>query len=154
MLLIGMFIAAIMEMAGLGSIPLFIMIIIDIDVLINKFPTFFANDYIKNLEQNYITIIGGILLIFIFLIKNLYLSIFLFFQGKVAKVLKTDIVNKLFKNYINAPYNFHIKNNPSVLIRNLTQSVSSAINTILSTLSITRESLILIVIFILLFGTI
>ena len=48
MLLIGMFIAAaIMEMAGLGSIPLFIMIIIDIDVLINKFPTFFANDYIK-----------------------------------------------------------------------------------------------------------
>ena len=51
MLLIGMFIAAIMEMAGLGSIPLFIMIIIDIDVLINKFPTFFANDYIKNFEQ-------------------------------------------------------------------------------------------------------
>jgi len=151
MLLIGMFIAAIMEMAGLGSIPLFIMIIIDIDVLINKFPTFFANDYIKNLEQNYITIIGGILLIFIFLIKNLYLSIFLFFQGKVAKVLKTDIVNKLFKNYINAPYNFHIKNSPSVLIRNILQTADGAINTIMGTLTITRESLILIVVFILLF---
>jgi ABC-type multidrug transport system fused ATPase/permease subunit len=150
-LLLGMFVAAAIEMVGLGSIPVFIMIIIDIDVLIDKFPTFFANDYIKSIRQDYITIFGGIILILIFLLKNIYLSLFLFFQGKVIKILRTDIRNKLFKKYINAPYNFHIKNNPSVLIRNLTQSVSSAINTILSTLSITRESLILIVIFILLF---
>jgi ATP-binding cassette subfamily C protein len=67
------------------------------------------------------------------------------------KILRTDVRNKLFKKYINAPYNFHIKNNPSVLIRNLTQSVNGATNTILGTLSIARESLILIVIFILLF---
>ena len=151
MLLVGMFIAAIIEMVGLGSIPMFIMIIIDIDVLINKFPTFFANDYIKNIEQDYITIFGGIALILIFLVKNIYLSLFLFFQGKVIKILRTDVRNKLFKKYINAPYNFHIKNNPSVLIRNLTQSVNGTISTILSTLSITRESLILIVIFVLLY---
>jgi len=151
MLLIGMFIAAIVEMVGLGSIPLFIMIIIDIDILINKFPTFFANDYIKNLEQNYITIFGGILLIFVFLIKNFYLSIFLFFQGKVIRILRIDTINKLFKNYINAPYSFHIKNNPSVLIRNIIESVNGAINTIMGTLSIIRESLVLVVIFILLF---
>jgi len=149
--MLGMFIAAAIEMVGLGSIPIFIMIIIDIDVLINKFPTFFANDYIKSIKQDYLTIFGGIILILIFLIKNVYLSLFLFFQGKVIKIIRTDIINKLFKNYINAPYNFHIKNNPSVLIRNLTQSVEGTISTILSTLSITRESLILIIIFILLF---
>jgi len=150
-LLLGMFIAAVIEMVGLGSIPIFIMIIVDIDVLINKFPTFFAEDYIKSIGQDYITIFGGIILILIFLVKNIYLSLFLFFQGKVIKILRTDTINKLFKNYINAPYNFHIKNNPSVLIRNITSSVSGATNTILSTLTITRESLILIVIFILLF---
>jgi len=150
-LLLGMFIAAVIEMVGLGSIPIFIMIIVDIDVLTNKFPTFFANDYIKSIRQDYITIFGGIILIFIFLLKNIYLSLFLFFQGKVIKILKIDIINKLFKNYINAPYNFHIKNNPSVLIRNILQSVNGAVNTIMGTLSITRESLILIVIFILLF---
>jgi len=151
LLLLGMFIAAAIEMVGLGSVPVFIMIIVDIDVLINKFPTFFANDYIKSISQDYITIFCGIILIFIFLLKNVYLSLFLFFQGKVIKILKIDVKNKLFKNYINAPYNFHIKNNPSILIRNLTESVDGAINTILGTLSITRESLILIIIFILLF---
>ena len=150
-LLIGMFIAAAIEMVGLGSVPIFIMIIIDIDVLLNKFPTFFANDYIKSLSQDYITIFGGIILILIFLLKNIYLSLFLFFQGKVIKILKIDVTNKLFKIYINAPYSFHIINNPSVLIRNITQSVSGAINTILSTLTVTREILILIVVFILLF---
>ena len=150
-LLLGMFIAAVIEMVGLSSIPIFIMIIVDIDVLINKFPTFFANDYIKSIRQDYITIFGGIILILIFLFKNIFLSAFLFFQGKVTKILRIDITNKLFKNYINAPYNFHIKNSPSVLIRNILQSVNGAINTIVGTLSIIRESLILIVIFILLF---
>ena len=61
-----MFIAAAIEMVGLGSIPLFIMIIIDINVLISKFPDFFANNYIKNLDQNYLTIAGGTILIIIF----------------------------------------------------------------------------------------
>ena len=86
LLLLGMFIAAAIEMVGLGSVPVFIMIIVDIDVLINKFPTFFANDYIKSISQDYITIFCGIILIFIFLLKNVYLSLFLFFQGKVIKI--------------------------------------------------------------------
>ena len=105
LLFLGMFIAATIEMVGLGSIPIFIMIIVDIDVLINKFPTFFANDYIKSLRQDYITIFGGIILILIFLLKNIYLSLFLFFQGKVIKILRTDIINKLFKKYINSKIN-------------------------------------------------
>ena len=149
-LLLGMLVAAVIEMVGLGAIPMYIMIIIDIDVLINKFPTFFGVDYIKNLEQSYITIFGGIFLMFIFLVKNIFLTLYLFFQGKVIKILRTDVRNTLFKNYINAPYNFHIKNNPSILIRNIISSVEGAINTILSTLSIIRESLVLITIFILL----
>jgi ATP-binding cassette subfamily C protein len=146
-----MLIAAVLEMLGLSSIPLFIMIIIDLNVLVNKFPDFFAIDYIKNLGQNYLTIYGGSMLIIIFLIKNIYLSIFLFFQGRVFKILRTDIRNDLFRKYITAPYNFHIKTNPAVLIRNIGHSVSGAINTILSTLSIIRESLVLVVVFILLF---
>ena len=104
-LLLGMFIAAVMEMIGLGSVPIFIMMIVDIDILIDKFPTFFANDYIKSIRQDYITIFGGIILILIFLLKNIYLSLFLFFQGKVIKILRTDIINKLFKKYINSKIN-------------------------------------------------
>ena len=37
-LLFGMFVAAVIEMIGLSSIPLYIMVIVDIDVLLNKYP--------------------------------------------------------------------------------------------------------------------
>jgi len=46
LLLLGMFIAAAIEMVGLSSVPVFIMIIVDIDVLINKFPTFIIVKFI------------------------------------------------------------------------------------------------------------
>ena len=62
-LFFGMLISAVIEMIGLGSIPIFIMVIVDINSLINKFPDFFAISYIKNLDQTYITIYGGLALI-------------------------------------------------------------------------------------------
>ena len=51
-LFLGMLVAAIIEMIGLGSIPMFVMMIVDIDILINRFPALFGIDYIKNLEQS------------------------------------------------------------------------------------------------------
>ena len=78
-LFFGMFVTAIIEMIGLSSIPLFIMTIIDIDALISKFPDFFANDYVKNLDQNHLTIAAGTILIIIFFYKKcLFNNIFIF----------------------------------------------------------------------------
>ena len=72
-LFFGMIIAALIEMIGLSSIPVFVMIIIDVNTLIDKFPNFFAFNYIQNLTQNALTIYGALILISIFFIKNLVL---------------------------------------------------------------------------------
>ena len=149
-LFFGMLISALIEMVGLSSIPVFIMIIVDINTLIEKFPNFFAIDYMKNLSQSTLAIYGGLLLIGIFFFKNLYLAFFHFCLGKIIKNIRTNITNKVFNKYINATYSFHISNNPSVLIRSITSSVAGAINTILSTLNVTKEILVLVVIFVLL----
>ena len=47
-LLLGMFVAAVIEMIGLGSIPMFVMIIIDVDALINNLPTFIVLYFTNN----------------------------------------------------------------------------------------------------------
>ena len=47
-LFFGMLISALIEMVGLSSIPVFILIVVDINTLIEKFPNFFAIDYKKN----------------------------------------------------------------------------------------------------------
>ena len=80
-----MIIAALIEMIGLSSIPIFIMIVVDVNVLIDKFPNFFAINYIQSLSQKAVTIYGGLILITIFLFKNLYLAFFYFCQGKIIK---------------------------------------------------------------------
>jgi len=149
-LFFGMIIAALIEMIGLSSIPLFVMVIVDVNILTSKFPNFFTANYIQDLSQSTLTIYGGIILVFIFLFKNLYLTFFLYCQGKIIKSIRTNITNKVFIKYVGAAYSFHINNNPSVLIRNVTSSIGGCMNTIISTLNITKEILVLFVIFILL----
>lgn len=149
-LFFGMIISALIEMVGLGSIPIFIIVIVDVNTMIDKFPNFFGYKYIQNLAQSTLTIYGGLILISIFLFKNLYLAFFYFCQGKIIKNIKSDITNKIFNKYLSATYSFHINNNPSMLTRAITSSVAGTISTILSTLNIIKESLVLFVIFILL----
>jgi ABC-type multidrug transport system fused ATPase/permease subunit len=149
-LLFGMIISALIEMIGLGSIPIFIMVIVDINTMIDKFPNFFAYKYIQNLNQSTLTIYGGLILISIFLFKNLYLAFFYFCQGKIIKNIRSDITNKVFNKYLSATYSFHINNNPSILTRAITSSIAGTISTITSTLSIIKEILVVFVIFILL----
>ena len=149
-LFFGMILSALIEMVGLSSIPIFIMIIIDINTLLEKVPNFFGTEYIQGLDQTVLTIYGGLILIALFLFKNLYLAFFLFCQGKVIKNIRTNITNKIFTKYVSATYAFHINNNPSTLIRTVTSSIAGSINTILSTMNIIKECLVLFVIFILL----
>lgn len=149
-LFFGMIFSALIEMIGLSSIPVFIMVIIDINTLLEKFPNFFGTEYIQSLKQTTLTVYGGLILIALFLFKNLYLAFFLFCQGKVIKNIRSNITNKIFTKYVSATYSFHINNNPSTLIRTITSSIAGSINTILSTMNIIKECLVLFVIFILL----
>ena len=150
LLFFGMIISASIEMVGLGSIPIFIMVIVDINTMMDRFPNFFAYKYVQNLTQSTLTIYGGLILISIFLFKNLYLAFFYFCQGKIIKNIRSDITYKIFNKYLSATYSFHINNNPSILTRAITSSVAGTISTIMSTINIIKEILVLFVIFILL----
>ena len=149
-LFLGMFVAAAIEMIGLSAIPVFIMMIVDSKKLINIFSNSFINNYIQNLERSEQIIFGASFLIIIFFLKNIYLSFYYYFQTKVTGVLRQNISTKLFFKYINAEYKFHINNNPSILTRNIINSVNGTVNVIISSLTIAKESLILLVIFLLL----
>src|SRR5690606_34391188 len=63
---------------------------------------------------------GSVFLIFTFLIKNSFLSLFYYFQSKFAHNKYKDISIKIFEGYIHAPYSYHVDNNPSHLTQNVT----------------------------------
>ena len=56
---------------------------------------------------------------FIYTVKALYLTFFSYAQTKLLADLRVSLSNKLFNIYLNKPFQFHLRNNSSKLIRNI-----------------------------------
>ena len=52
-----------------------------------------------------------LLLLFVFIFKNLYLLIFNYAQFKVILNQQVKLSQKLFKEYLTKPYTFHLQRN-------------------------------------------
>ena len=152
-IMVGSLFSTIFEVVGIGSIPIFIMLITDIDFLISKMPNFISIDFIYQIGQSKLIIIAAIVLGLIFIFKNLYLFLLLFFQNKFMMQLRQSTTNKVFKYYINSPYLNHYKINPATYVRTIEADIGNTFNVIGCYLALFREILILISIFLLLVFT-
>ena len=74
--------ATFFEIVGIGSIPVFAMLIIDVESLINNISPYISIGFINEIDRKTLQITGAILLVSIFLFKNLYL----FFLEKLQKL--------------------------------------------------------------------
>ena len=61
--------------------------------------------------------IGASILGLVFIVKNLYLMLLFYIQGKFILDLRFSLTNKIFKYYINLPYDEHSNLNPGIIIR-------------------------------------
>ena len=138
------------EVISIGSIPIFVMIITDLDLILSKISQIHYLKFILNFEHSKIVIFGAIALMLIFLFKNLFLLLLLFFQGKLLMRLRAKTSNNIFSHYISLPYEKLINRNPAILIRTIESDIGNSFTYIQSLLMLVRESLILISLFLLL----
>ena len=82
LILFASIIATFFELIGIGSIPVFAMLIIDVESLVNNISPYISIDLINKIDRKTLQITGAILLVSIFLFKNLYL----FFLEKLQKL--------------------------------------------------------------------
>ena len=122
------------EMVGISSIPIFAIIITDSSQLNNSIPSYINIDQFLNFEKKKLIFFTSFSLLLVFIFKNLILTFINYFQAYTIKHLKINIYKKLFKLYISSNYEFHISQNPSFLIRNITSEVGRAANYILNVL--------------------
>ena len=148
LLLFASILATFFEIIGIGSIPVFAMLIIDVESLINNISPYISIDLINEIDRKTLQITGAILLVSIFVFKNLYLFFLVFFQGKLIKDLRSSVSNKLYHYYIYMPYIDHLNRNPSILIRSITADIEMTFVFIQSYIMLIRESLILVALFI------
>ena len=121
------------------------------DYLSEKFPFLDEYNLFKDLDRNKSILITVTFIITIFIIKNAFIIFVNYWTGIINKSIRSRLYKNLFFNYTYSNYLFYLNRNSSELIRNLTTEVAKAVKYLMSYLMLTRELLILIMIFTLLF---
>ena len=152
-ILFGCLISSIFEVVGIGSIPIFAMALTDVESLSLYLPGFIPSDLLLDIDSKKIVVIGATILGSIFIFKNLYLLLLFYLQGKFIIDLRYSLTNKIFKYYINLPYDEHSNLNSGIIIRTVQEDIANTFTLILSYISLIREVLILFAIFLLLIFT-
>lgn len=88
-----------------------------------------------------------IMLIIIFFAKNVFLTIFFKLKFSYIFLIQKEISRLLFFKYLSSSYNFHLQNDSSTIIRNISTEINIFTRSFfLSVLDLTLESIILITI--------
>jgi ATP-binding cassette subfamily C protein len=135
-----MILAGFLEVVSIALLSGFVAGVADPNLILN-------NEYISSIlsflninSDRQILIFGTISLILVFLIKNIYLIIYKYFQARFIYNRYRSISARLFKIYMHVPYSFHLNRNSASLIRNVsTESRMIATNVMLPILQITTE---------------
>ncbi|MEX1120683.1 MAG: ABC transporter ATP-binding protein [Balneolales bacterium] len=123
-----------LEVVGLGMIPVFVSIIASPENIlqIEWLKPVWERLGIEDGED--LLVYGAFLLIGVFIIKNSYNAFYKYIQARFIWGRFVTISTNLFNLYLTAPYEFHLKRNSSELLRNVTQETIYMIQMVLTPL--------------------
>ena len=126
-LLFLFFLASIFEVLSIGVfLPLLTELTSSNIEIIQKFKLLIL-DFFPNLKLFSWIYIFLILIVVVFLIKNLILSYIVYYQNKYIQDLTVNLSSKLLEIYLNQKFVFHKMNNSSKLIRNINVEIAGFI---------------------------
>jgi hypothetical protein len=141
------FIVSIVETFSLGSVAGFVMTLADPESAIKIIPFQKLKFYLQSLKYHEFIIIVTISLIIIFILKNILILTFQYFNLYIEKNIYVKLSQKLLASYVNRPYIFHVENNSNKLINSVLSEVGRALSSIFQLFKLFRESLVLIFLF-------
>jgi len=115
-----MLLASLLEVVGIGMIPVFVLAVSDPESLLG-YPV--LGSLLQSLEittSEELIVYGAVLLIGVYLVKNIYLSFFIYLKKRFVANRGVQLENRLFKAYMTSPYTFYISRNSAELLRNVT----------------------------------
>lgn len=138
-----MIISSVLETIGIASIFPLINFLTDNNTNFDFFDQLGINKL--DIEINLRILIMGIFIIY--LLKNIYLGFFYWFENKFSYSTRFNLGNRLFSKYLNSSYSFHLENSSSNLVTKVVQetalyggalaSLSALITELLLVLSLT-----------------
>lgn len=139
-----MAISALLEIVGIGSIPLFVSVVLDYELL-KEYLTklnFQSLEFVTSMKQEDLLFFMSISIMFLFIFKNLFLMLVHYLQSYFAYNVITNNSTKIYKKYLFSNYSFHTKRNSVGLIKNLVSEINISSTFISSILYLFRELII------------
>lgn len=132
------------ETLSLGLILPIVALLIDYERLISYEVISSLIIFFDLSTQNKIILYGLVLLVLVYLIKNLFLALFSYIQADFVFKINLSVSNQLFSFYLSQPYLFHLNKNSAELIRNVSSESSRLVDTIKALMNLIIEVLVLV----------
>ena len=147
---IMMLISSVLELLGIGLIMPVIALLSRPELIEQNKYLHFAYTITNSTSHIGFLIKLCFLLIFLYFIKNAFLTFQCYLQTQFVLNKGASLANKLFSNYIHAPYKYHLKHNSGYLLGNINMVQEFAVNAIVPLLIIFTEFFVVSAIFIML----
>ena len=142
-----------LEVIGLASLTTFVSIIVNNDLNYFHFLPFNPIALISDFSLEKKMFYGSIFLFFLFLFKSIYQILFNYLEVTTTRDITVTNSERFFKSTIFSPYYLHLNRNSSYLIRKIQIDIYAVTYYFYNLLTIIKEMIILISIFLLLFLT-
>ncbi len=127
-LLFLMTINAILEMAGIGAIPLFILILSSPEMVLQHRWAASLTELFQITSSRSLMIWGSIFLVGLFAAKNGFFILLIYIKTRIIYNEQIRLGDRLFKAYMTADYTFFLNRNSAELLRNVHNETKVIIN--------------------------
>lgn len=134
-----------LETISIGSLPVYILAIIDPTAIIEFFNSESLKYFLRNMSIEQRSFYGLIIIVGIFSLKALYSFFFNYYELNILKKINLEHAHKLYSYYLNQRMIFFTKNNPSKLIQDI-DDVKRSSAVIFSVFGILKEIFIILII--------
>ncbi len=117
-----MIIAMMLEVVGLGLIAPSLTVVLDPLAISNYLDNKLINFIIYNKEQATLILLSA--LVIVFFLKTLIVFLLNWKQAKIMFQINTRVAKFFYKNYLNSSYQFHLENDSSKMIRNISSEIN------------------------------
>ncbi|WP_088001254.1 ABC transporter ATP-binding protein [Gottfriedia solisilvae] len=114
-----MIVSALFETFGIGVIVPFVGIVTNPSMITEQASINYLYKFFNFQSTTTFMIFAVIALLFIFIVKNLYILLFLYVQNRIVLNQQVKLSKRLFETYLSKPYSFHLQRNTADLLRNV-----------------------------------
>jgi len=130
-----------LDTIGVGSLVGFVAVISYPETMVQKIPFDSIKFLLLELDNQTIMIYASLLIVLIFVVKNLIFFSIYYIESQIQKNINVDLSKRVFSSFLSKPYIFHTLNSPISSINTILPVTNRSMQYIFSTLMFSREAL-------------